>query len=98
VDEPTRAEAERQLAKIAAGYRPDEVKGFAQDLELLLNPDGNYSDQDRARRRGFTLGPQRPDGTSSLRGDVTPELRAGLTRSWRSGPPRACATPPTNTP
>ncbi|MDT5094879.1 MAG: hypothetical protein QOH60_4242, partial [Mycobacterium sp.] len=30
LDEPTRAEAERQLAAIAAQYRPDELRRFAE--------------------------------------------------------------------
>ncbi|MCA2246167.1 DUF222 domain-containing protein, partial [Mycobacterium sp. WUMAC-067] len=32
--------------------------------------------EDRARSRGVTLGRQRPDGMSELRGLITPELRA----------------------
>jgi hypothetical protein len=47
-------------------------------MELVLNPDGNFSDDDRARRRGLTLGPQGPDGMSRLSGWLNPELRAGL--------------------
>jgi len=78
VDEPTRAEAEQRLAVVAAAYRPDELARFAEHMELMLNPDGNFSDADRARRRGVTLGPQGPDGMSRLSGWVNPELRAGL--------------------
>jgi hypothetical protein len=78
VDEPTREEAERTLADVAAAYRPDELKGFAAYLDSMLNPDGNFSDEDRARRRGITVGPQGPDGMSRLSGWLHPELRAGL--------------------
>ena len=78
VDAPTRARAEQQLATIAAGYRPDELARFAAHLELVLNPDGTYTDIDRARRRGITLGPQGPDGMSRLSGWCDPVLRAGL--------------------
>jgi hypothetical protein len=78
VDEATRVEAERQLAQIAAAYRPDQLKNFAEHLELVLNPDGTFTDEDRARRRGVSLGPQGPDGTSRISGYLTPELRAGL--------------------
>ena len=78
IDEPTRADAERKLAEVASQYRPDELKRFAAHLDLILNPDGNFSDQDRARRRGITVGPQGLDGMSRLTGWLTPELRAGL--------------------
>ncbi|SOX52587.1 HNH endonuclease, partial [Mycobacterium ahvazicum] len=44
----------------------------------LLDPDGNYTDTDRARRRGLTLGPQQLDGMSALSGWLTPEARASL--------------------
>ena len=72
IDEPTRADAERKLAEVASQYRPDELKRFAAHLDLILNPDGNFSDQDRARRRGITLGPQGPDAMSRLSGWLTP--------------------------
>ena len=78
VDEPTRADAECKLAEVASQYRPDEVQRFADHYELVLNPDGNFSDEDRARRRGITVGPQGTDGMSRLSGYVNPELRAGL--------------------
>jgi Domain of unknown function (DUF222) len=78
IDGPTREKAERDLAEVAAAYRPDELEKFAVHLDLLLNPDGNFSDEDRARRRGVTVGPQGPDGMSKLTGWLNPELRAGL--------------------
>jgi hypothetical protein len=78
IDEPTRAETERQLAAVAAGSRPDELTRFAEDVVLMLNPDGNFSDVDRAHRRGVTIGPQGPDGTSRISGHLTPEMRAGI--------------------
>ncbi len=78
IDEPTRADAERQLAEVASQYRPDELKKFADHLDLVLNPDGNFSDEDRARRRRVTVGPQGADGMSRLSGWLNPELRAGL--------------------
>jgi hypothetical protein len=85
VDEPARAEAERKLAAVAANYRPDELQRFADRYELVLNPDGNYTDADRARRRGITVGPQGPDGMSRVSGYLDPELRAGwdaITAKW----------------
>ena len=45
-------------------------------LADYLNPDGTFADEDRARRRGLTLGKQGPDGMSQLRGWLTPEARA----------------------
>jgi hypothetical protein len=78
VDEPARAKAERKLAAVAGRYRPDELERFADRYELVLNPDGNYTDDDRARRRGITVGPQGPDGMSRLTGYLDPELRAGI--------------------
>jgi hypothetical protein len=92
LDEPTRAEAERQLAAIAAQYRPDELRRFAEDLELRFNPDGTYTEQDRARRRGLTIGPQGPDGTSPISGNITPEMRAGLDAIFaKSAAPGMCS-------
>jgi hypothetical protein len=78
IDEPTRADAEQKLAAVAASYRPDELQRFADHLDLVLNPDGHFSDEDRARRRGVTVGPQGTDGMSRLSGWLNPELRAGL--------------------
>ena len=78
VDEPTRADAEQKLAAVAASYRPDQLQRFADHLDLVLNPDGNFSDEDRARRRGITVSPQGTDGMSRLSGWLNPELRAGL--------------------
>ena len=63
---------------MAAQYRPDELQRFADCIRLVLNPDGNFTDEDRARRRGVTIGPQGPDGMSRLSGWLDPELRAGL--------------------
>ena len=47
-------------------------------LANVINPDGTFSEQDRARRRGLLIGPQDPDGMSAIRGWLSPELRAGL--------------------
>jgi Domain of unknown function (DUF222) len=77
VDEPARAKAERELAAVAGAHRPDQLQRFADRYELVLNPDGNYTDEDRARRRGITVGPQGPDGMSRISGHLDPELRAG---------------------
>jgi hypothetical protein len=78
VDVETREHAEAQLADLAAQYRPDQLGKLADKLADCLNPDGNFSDEDRARRRGLTLGKQEPDGMSPLRGWLTPAARAAL--------------------
>lgn len=78
IDQPTRDRAEADLARLATQYRPDQLGGFADRLADCLNPDGNYTDDDRARRRGVTLGKQQADGMSAINGWVTPELRASL--------------------
>jgi Domain of unknown function (DUF222) len=76
IDEPTREQAEAELAKQGTQYRPEQLAGLADTLADCLNPDGIYRDEDRARRRGLTLGNQQADGMSELRGWLTPEARA----------------------
>ncbi|WP_424075206.1 HNH endonuclease signature motif containing protein [Mycobacterium sp.] len=78
VDLFTREAVEAHLAELAGGHRPDELAGIAQVLMDCLNPDGNYTDEDRARRRGITIGKQEFDGMSRISGLITPELRATL--------------------
>jgi hypothetical protein len=78
VDMETRAVAEAQLARLGAQHRPDELSKLADKLTDCLNPDGDFTDDDRARRRGITIGKQDVDGMSSLTGWLTPEARAGL--------------------
>ena len=78
VDEPAKVDAEGKLAEVASHYRPDELQRYADWYVAVLNPDGNFSDADRARKRGVTVGPQGPDGMSSIKGWLNPELRAGL--------------------
>jgi len=78
VDAQTREQAEADLARKGTQYRPEQLAKFADRLTDWLNPDGTYTDEDRARRRGLTLGKQQADGMSELRGWVSPELRAAL--------------------
>jgi Domain of unknown function (DUF222) len=70
--------AEQQLAHHATQFRPEQVRKLADRLADCLNPDGNFTDVDRARRRGLTLGSQDIDGMSRLSGWLTPEARATL--------------------
>jgi hypothetical protein len=76
VDLLTRQAAEADLAKKAVQYRPDELAKFAAVLMDCLNPDGDFTDEDRARRRGIVVGRQGLDGMSRLSGYLNPELRA----------------------
>ncbi|OBH31728.1 hypothetical protein A5692_16640, partial [Mycobacterium sp. E342] len=78
VDVFTRQAAEADLADKAAGYRPDELAKYAQRVMDWLHPDGEFSDAERARKRGITLGAQDCDGMSRLSGLITPELRAAI--------------------
>jgi hypothetical protein len=67
VDIETRAKAEAQLARLGAEHRPD-----------CLNPDGDFSDVDRAKRRGVTIGREDIDGMSPISGWLSPEARATI--------------------
>jgi hypothetical protein len=78
VDEQTRERAEAQLARQGSQFRPDQLAKLADKLADCINPDGNFSDEDRARRRGLTLGKQDIDGMSPIRGWLTPEARATI--------------------
>jgi hypothetical protein len=74
--------AEVFLAEQATVLRPDQLEKLAAQLALRLNPDGHFSDADRARKRGFTwCGGQGPDGMSVGRLVATPELRA-MIEAW----------------
>ena len=74
--------SEALLAEKAAALRPDQLEMVADRLAITVNPDGVFSDEDRARKRGFTwCGRQRPDGMSVGKLFATPELRAML-EAW----------------
>ncbi len=68
--------AEAQLAGFGTQFGPEHLKELARGMSDALNPDGLFTDEDRARSRGVTLGNQQADGMSELRGLITPELRA----------------------
>jgi Domain of unknown function (DUF222) len=78
VDVETRRTAEAQLARLGGQHRPDELSKLADKLSDCLNPDGLFTDADRARRRGITIGKQDIDGMSPINGYLTPEARATL--------------------
>ena len=76
VDLPTREEAETDLARLGAQHRPDQLDKLADKMADCINPDGNFTDTDRTRRRGVIIGKQGADGMSKLSGWLTPEARA----------------------
>jgi hypothetical protein len=78
VDVETRQTAEAHLARLGGQHRPDELSKLAAKLADCLNPDGDFTDNDRARRRGITIGKQDIDGMSPITGYLTPEARASF--------------------
>ncbi|KDF00148.1 maturase [Mycolicibacterium aromaticivorans JS19b1 = JCM 16368] len=74
--------AERTLAEHAQVMRPDQLEKIADRLGAHLNPDGTFSDEDRARKRGFQwCGGQRADGMSVGKLIADPTLR-GMLDAW----------------
>ncbi|OBH16424.1 HNH endonuclease signature motif containing protein [Mycolicibacter sinensis] len=74
-----RERAERDLAQLGTLFGPETFQRLAAHLIAVLDPDGDEpDDRQRQARRGLRLGPQRPDGMSTLSGTITPELRATL--------------------
>ncbi|ORW21133.1 hypothetical protein AWC18_09545, partial [Mycolicibacter nonchromogenicus] len=78
IDAGTLIQAERHLTSLAGQYRPEQLAKLAQRLADHLHPDGNYTDEDRAKRRGIVLGPQDRDGMSPIKGYLDPQARATL--------------------
>ena len=78
VDIETRQTAEAQLARLGGEHRPDELSKLADKLLDCLNPDGSFTDEDRARRRGIIIGNQGLDGMSPVTGYLTPQARATI--------------------
>ena len=69
---------ENFLAEQATVLRPDQLEKAAHRAAVLINPDGKFSDADRARQRGFTWCSQRADGMSIGKLVASPELRANI--------------------
>jgi hypothetical protein len=78
VDYQTREGCEQTLAQVAAALTPEALGKAADRLAALVNPDGDFTDADRARRRGVRLGPQQADGLSEIHGLLDAEARASL--------------------
>ncbi|BBY61293.1 HNH endonuclease signature motif containing protein [Mycolicibacterium sarraceniae] len=73
-----REAAERTLVRHAREEDSRFVAAIGVGIADCLNPDGTFTDEDRARRRGVVLGRQGPDGMSRLSGWLDPEGRAYL--------------------
>jgi hypothetical protein len=84
--------AERFLARQATKLRPDQLDKVARQCALLINPDGKFSDTDRARARAFTWCGQRPDGMSIGKLVASPELRANID-AWLARFAAPCGEP-----
>lgn len=68
---------EAHLADLACGLGPTQLRKSANKLAYLANQDGKPpSDEERARKREFTMHPQGPDGMSKVTGNLDPEGRA----------------------
>ncbi|ORV93092.1 HNH endonuclease signature motif containing protein [Mycolicibacterium iranicum] len=79
VDAGTRADADRELARVGSGLGPEALRQAAGRLLGMIDQDGpEPTETDIARRCGVALGPQRPDGTRSIRGVIDAETGALL--------------------
>ena len=78
----TVADAEAQMAKHIATFGPAECRKLGKRMVDTIAPDGDFDPEERertrARKRGFTIGPQDADGLSRISGRITAELRATL--------------------
>jgi hypothetical protein len=70
-----REEVERSLVREATKSDAAIVHAAAKEIDAIFNPDGDFDEADRARRRGMVLGPQGRDGMSRYAGYVDPETR-----------------------
>ena len=73
-----RDDVERSLVREASKNDAEIVKALAGRIDEIFNPDGDFDEADRARRRGLLLGAQGRDGMSRLSGYIDPETRAYL--------------------
>ncbi|WP_255795761.1 DUF222 domain-containing protein, partial [Mycobacteroides abscessus] len=78
VDADTREAAEERLASMGTEFGPEQLRAGADRIAALINPDGRFSDIDRARKRGISIGRQGADGMSAVSGLLDPETRAYL--------------------
>src|SRR3954452_3346873 len=82
-----RADVEASLVRAATKSDAELVKAAGRRIDEIFNPDGDYDEADRARRRGLHLGPQGPDGMSRLEGFIDPETRCYVETVTAAPPP-----------
>jgi hypothetical protein len=80
-----RSEVEASLVREALKNDAEIVKTAARHIEEIFNPDGDFDEADRARRRGMVMGPQGPDGMSRLSGWIDPETRCYVEAATAAG-------------
>jgi Domain of unknown function (DUF222) len=73
-----RGRVESFLANLAAELSPDQLRKAADKLATVMGSEDEFTDNDRARRRGFTWSHQDADGMSKATLWATPALRAEL--------------------
>lgn len=71
-----RADVEASLVREAAKSDAEIVRAAAIRIDEIFNPDGDFDEIDRARRRGVVMGRQGRDGMSRISGYLDPEARA----------------------
>ncbi|WP_018179501.1 DUF222 domain-containing protein [Jongsikchunia kroppenstedtii] len=67
---------EATLAEFTRTLAPDQLRKVGIRLLAYLNPDGDFDDADRQRRRRLSVSPQDVDHLSGLSATLTPAARA----------------------
>ncbi|RAV17216.1 HNH nuclease [Mycolicibacterium sp. GF69] len=75
ISEQDRTEVQASLVREASKNDAEVLRRVARKIDEIFNPDGHYDEEDRARRRGMTLGRQGRDGMSRFSGYIDPETR-----------------------
>jgi hypothetical protein len=89
VDLFTRQDAEADLARKAGQYRPDEPAKYGKGLMDCLNPDGTFSDEDRAHGAGSSSVSRNSTACHASPAASIPNCGPRSTRCWPSWPRRA---------
>jgi len=71
-----RDDVEASLVRQATKTDAEILKAAARHIDEIFNPDGDYDEADRARRRALHIGAQGLDGMSRLSGFIDPETRS----------------------
>ena len=81
-----RDDVEASLVRQATKTDAEILKAAARHIDEIFNPDGDYDEADRARRRALHIGARGPDGMSRL---------SGFSRSASRGVTASAARPTT---